>query len=330
MREGASKVLRRSNRALVTTMERAEWSGYRDAEDDAAEFYRVVRYIIEPKIPALFELISKGKNKGGRPAKKKHGGRNISGLRNQKRPFSPVSTDDEGCIKKARVDSENVDSDLEDISAEKDLIELAERHSDLDEMDWLGESGPDLVAEDKEAEDVDAEEFWEDEDWEERLADEELMQQLSKLTKELGDDPENEDWVPVQVQTENQRRKKQLKGEYKKGPDVASKSMRTQCCYRREIRKQTYLDYYFDPVLLSSSSNAIDIEGNSEKSVVDVDELSEASSSAVSESEVASDNRDIECSSEELESESEIDMDTLRDDGDEEEWEFEAKGVARP
>ncbi|ESK82590.1 hypothetical protein Moror_3659, partial [Moniliophthora roreri MCA 2997] len=72
--------------------------------------------------------MSKGKNKGGRLVKKKHRGCNISGLRNQKRPFFPVSTDDEGCIKKAQVDSENVDSDLKDISAEKDLIELAERH----------------------------------------------------------------------------------------------------------------------------------------------------------------------------------------------------------
>ncbi|ESK81210.1 hypothetical protein Moror_2256 [Moniliophthora roreri MCA 2997] len=178
--------------------------------------------------------MAKGKNKGGRPLKKKHNGCNVSGLCNQKkRSLSPALSDDRECVKKkSRGKDEDVDSVLEDISAEHDLMRLAERYGDLDEMDWFGESGPDLVAEDEQAREVDEGEYWEDKDWEEELADEELMGQLAKLVKLLRDDPRDEDWVPVQVQAENRCRRKQLKGgwpkEYKKGLDVASKSEQTQ------------------------------------------------------------------------------------------------------
>uniref|UniRef100_A0A0W0G3V6 Uncharacterized protein n=1 Tax=Moniliophthora roreri TaxID=221103 RepID=A0A0W0G3V6_MONRR len=244
--------------------------------------------------------MARGKNKGGRPAKKAHNRHNISELT-----------------------IEDVDND---ISAENDLMRLAKECGDLDEMDWFALSEPDLVATDEQAEEIDEEEYWEDKDWDKELADEKLLKKLlkklAKLAKVLEDD---KDWVPVHVQAERQCQKKRLKGgkvEYKKSPDVTLKSEQTQCRYQKEIRRQTNLNMYFNPTPLSLSNTSSNV-----CQIIDVNNLSEASSSAGEDREnvsrASSCNLDVAHSCEELDLEPAIGVDVLRDVEDKEEWELE-------
>ncbi|KAF8238549.1 hypothetical protein L208DRAFT_1241989 [Tricholoma matsutake] len=74
-------------------------------------------------------------------------------------------------------------------------------------------------------------------DWE----DEGLQESMFKLGLDDGDDMSDEDWLPYQL-----RKTKKLKTErpkqYVKGPDIMSKSKRTQHRYRKASRNQKTLD----------------------------------------------------------------------------------------
>ncbi|KIK02078.1 hypothetical protein K443DRAFT_539523 [Laccaria amethystina LaAM-08-1] len=78
-------------------------------------------------------------------------------------------------------------------------------------------------------------------DWEDDLQKEGLYVHLIKVAAACGDDPRDEDWVPKRKQAK-ERKARPLT--YHKGPDVASKSQRTQRRYRKSIATQQSLDSF--------------------------------------------------------------------------------------
>ncbi|KAG6810459.1 hypothetical protein H0H87_012887 [Tephrocybe sp. NHM501043] len=69
--------------------------------------------------------------------------------------------------------------------------------------------------------------------------------QMINMAIDNGDDPRDESWVPAQLRSKKKKNSKGRPKKYKKGPDVGSKSARTQHRYRAEITKQTTFDSYF-------------------------------------------------------------------------------------
>ncbi|KAK0483349.1 hypothetical protein IW261DRAFT_1417262 [Armillaria novae-zelandiae] len=77
------------------------------------------------------------------------------------------------------------------------------------------------------------------------LDDEVFLERLLTQAEEAGDNLDDEDWVPLCVRSQRQRRKLEahtVRGPYKTGPDVTSKSSCTQHRYRTSIAAQTSLD----------------------------------------------------------------------------------------
>ncbi|KAF8179309.1 hypothetical protein K438DRAFT_1769019 [Mycena galopus ATCC 62051] len=188
----------------------------------------------------------------GRPPKVK---RNISGLRNQKsRPLTPEPTHSQP--------SEEYSPDWP-----SDLIVESEDESEAEEFDLANEDG----MKSKPGSDIDVDSDVEVEGEEkafslatEFLEDEVLLERLLSQAEKRGDDADEEEWVPPRVRYQRQRRKqeKKTRGKYKKGPDVGSKSLRTQRRYRKSIAIQTKLqagsDFVKHPLISPDASAALD------------------------------------------------------------------------
>ncbi|KAF7362714.1 hypothetical protein MVEN_00620700 [Mycena venus] len=168
----------------------------------------------------------------GRPTKVK---RNLSGLRNQK-PRSP--TPDPAL-------SQPSDPEYSQ-DWPSDLVDESEDEPEVEEFDLAHEDG--MKSKPGSNIDVDSDVEVEEEDQAfssatEFLEDEVLLERLLPQAEKRGNGADEEEWVPPRVRYQRQRRKqeKKTRGEYKKGPDVASKSDRTQRRYRHSIATQTKL-----------------------------------------------------------------------------------------
>ncbi|PCH43236.1 hypothetical protein WOLCODRAFT_153293 [Wolfiporia cocos MD-104 SS10] len=152
-----------------------------------------------------------------RPSKHK---RNITGLKNQ-------------CIKSPAAPVPSTEASVEDDSADEWEPQL---HHDSLKLAFLME-GQDSKS------DVEEESDWKD------LESEDFLQCMVEMAEEAGDDPRDEDWVP-DAQWRGKKHAKQPPKEnhspgrpkvYAKGPDVGSKSKRTQKRYWSLLKDQSTL-----------------------------------------------------------------------------------------
>ncbi|KAJ7314284.1 hypothetical protein DFH08DRAFT_821638 [Mycena albidolilacea] len=171
----------------------------------------------------------------GRPAKRKP---NTSGLQNQK-PRTPAPEPEPALAEPEY--SPDWPTDL-----------ASDDESEEEEANLAFEDG----MKSKAASDVDIDSDVEVEDDQdtfslatEALDDEVLLEKLLSQSEKVGEDADDEEWVPSRVRYQRQRRKEErtARGKYKKGPDVASKSSRTQRHYRDSIAKQTKLNFTNHP-----------------------------------------------------------------------------------
>ena len=144
-------------------------------------------------------------------------------------------------------------------------------HTDEEESDWqphvvFDSLKPDLPAEDEKSDkDEDAEAEW-DSEWNEneRFGSQDLQAAMIRFAVAIGDDPRDEDWVPPKMRVKRECAKEEKRGEsqwllsnewithysviperqteYIKGPDVGSKSERTQRRYKSLLKDQSCLD----------------------------------------------------------------------------------------
>ncbi|KAL4255827.1 hypothetical protein AB1N83_013423 [Pleurotus pulmonarius] len=165
--------------------------------------------------------------------------RNISGLRGQRR--ETVSNDAQPATQEPFTPA--ITSDLEPNNVP---IE-AERVNDSEGEGGYGSEQDDVISNGSDESEIEADEEGFDSEWEEDMDDEEFCSQLIALAVECGDDPRDEDWVPERMRCLKKKRqemKRPRPKHYKKGPDVASKSERTQSRYRKHIQRQKGLDVY--------------------------------------------------------------------------------------
>ncbi|KAI0308562.1 hypothetical protein OF83DRAFT_1180666 [Amylostereum chailletii] len=157
----------------------------------------------------------------GRPPKRK---RNISNLRNQ--PSTQTSTPLSPQAAAGSVPEEASENDPnEEVHAETD----ADTDTDMDWDPAVVFDGLRIV----ENEDVDGmgpETEVEEVEDDDELNDEDFCQRLCELAEQMDDDPKDETWVP-DWQKRKRRREREGKARpttYCKGPDMGSKSDRTQ------------------------------------------------------------------------------------------------------
>ncbi|TFK32621.1 hypothetical protein BDQ12DRAFT_659019 [Crucibulum laeve] len=171
--------------------------------------------------------------------KKQH--RNISGLRNQlKPPLSEPQTEvghqgtrdiappEQDLLPATHMVADDRDADSENKQTHLKSDSPKPYREDSDTSGNKSESGECTV---------DLTEEWGG------LEKEALSEHLMLIAKSCGDDPRDEDWV-----SDSLRRKRAFKkprpSSYVKGPDVASKSERTQSRYRNLIKNQRKLDAF--------------------------------------------------------------------------------------
>ncbi|KAJ6561653.1 hypothetical protein B0H19DRAFT_1068406 [Mycena capillaripes] len=165
----------------------------------------------------------------GRPPKGAK--RNISGLKNQSRQPSLNKTADNSS------DSDYSDSEALDLA---ELDSLAYLEVDSDHSDSDNEANWDEIAQEKFQDCLVA-----------------LMIQNEEDRRDAGD----ADWIPSRQEAEAKRSAKRRKPdgrpkEYVKGPDVASKSARTQQRHAGSIRMQTNLDGFLSAPSFSTGSSS--------------------------------------------------------------------------
>ena len=136
--------------------------------------------------------------KRGRPSKQK---RNISGLRNQQ----PKTQKDATPMQRA--ESPDWDSDLA-LSDTDDMDEEDQRFFDS----LFGDADADTTKESEEPEDPNAAEVVKDSagfdsDWEADMDDEQFTMDMMELAERCGDDADDEDWVPLEVKRQRERRR---------------------------------------------------------------------------------------------------------------------------
>ncbi|KAI0058049.1 hypothetical protein BV25DRAFT_1919585 [Artomyces pyxidatus] len=147
----------------------------------------------------------------GRPSKKSRI-RNISGLKNQGSYLADSR--------------EQTDSESEDPATEPE-----------DTVDPEDEYALKPAEEDEDGSDCEVEDLgWAPESDGER----EVCESLVKMAGLFGDDDSDDEWLPARARKEARRQIARPK-EYKKGPDVASKSARTRRRYAKSIKKQMNL-----------------------------------------------------------------------------------------
>ncbi|KAM6493443.1 hypothetical protein JOM56_011577 [Amanita muscaria] len=167
---------------------------------------------------------------GGPKAKKAKRNRNISGLKNQSRN-SPLQSDSTPHPTPPRSQAPSPEP-CSEVLVDDDL----EGEDDFENMNYFDSLKADYQRED--AEDGSDEEDSGDELME--LRREDLTEIMVNMM--LEDDPNDLDWIPEKFKA---KRKEKAKGErpkqYAKGPDVMSKSKRTQERYRKQNKDQTSL-----------------------------------------------------------------------------------------
>ncbi|KAF7344173.1 hypothetical protein MVEN_01707700 [Mycena venus] len=161
-----------------------------------------------------------------------------------------------------------------------DLVDESEDESEAEEFDLANEDG----MKSKPGSDIDVDSDVEVEEEgqafplaTEFLEDEVLLERLLSQAEKRGDDADEEEWVPPRVRYQRQRRKQEKKsrGEYKKGPDVASKSDRTKRRYRHSVAIQIKLRAGSDFVKLHPVRNpaldasAVEISDGAEMSGIE-------------------------------------------------------------
>ena len=179
--------------------------------------------------------------------------RNISGLRNQ-----PKLVPDDAYIETLAVVESH--SNVEEDGAETEDDNLGLRCPDSMKPVWRAEEDKDELTDDEEDSESDIE-GWDDSEHELKV-----YTKLMSLAIDNGDDPRDEDWVPAGLR----RKKCERKGQFhcdllpnetqlltalrqlKKGPDMGSKSARTQCRYRKLLADQTSLDRFGFTVMASN------------------------------------------------------------------------------
>ncbi|KAK7059261.1 hypothetical protein R3P38DRAFT_3522094, partial [Favolaschia claudopus] len=156
----------------------------------------------------------------GRPTKQQN--RNISGLRNQK-PRTPSPTPEPAAPEPVLEREYSPDWPSELPSDDEDELPDLE-YVNLAEEDGM-RSGP--QSQDGDDSDIQIEDEWESLMLEEEMLDDEVfLEKLLSQAEQVGDDADEEDWVPARVRYQRQRRKEErtARGKYKKGPDVANQT----------------------------------------------------------------------------------------------------------
>ncbi|KIK05029.1 hypothetical protein K443DRAFT_4210 [Laccaria amethystina LaAM-08-1] len=158
--------------------------------------------------------------------------RNIAGLRNQPKspPDSFPKPHPSPILPPKSSPCPNNPADGNDSDVSLDEENPLYKRVDSSKEDWQGSDNEEL--------EVDAEELLDD--WED-LRKEGLYVHLVKAAAACGDDRHDEDWVPKRKRA---KERKVRPSTYQKGPDVASKSQRTQRHYRKSIAMQQRLDLF--------------------------------------------------------------------------------------
>jgi len=192
--------------------------------------------------------------------------RNISGLRNQPKATAPEPDTVDECQHEAQPSNvaepsrDGTEGDQRElVGVEPGDDDMDDKDSDVDEK-WdthlrLGSTKPcwDEDSEDEYIGEVGC--------GMEDIANEEFQAKMVALAVELGDDPRDEDWIPESLRRKHQHVKKgeltlsirgyhdinlcQLEARpptYVKGPDVGSKSKRSQSRYRNLLKGQETLE----------------------------------------------------------------------------------------
>ncbi|THV00223.1 hypothetical protein K435DRAFT_964149 [Dendrothele bispora CBS 962.96] len=180
--------------------------------------------------------------RAGRP-RKPHGGRNISGLRNQRAPNSLPLAESSPSSSKHQANGDE---------KEPSRIRV------------VRDSNTRVIAEDQVNSDAEPD-----------IDDETKPEDLSnKLTQGLAEIASGEDdggeWVPKRFRAKRPSKPRQK--EYIKGPDVMSKSIRTQQRYRKSFVNQSKLDSFFSSEggPSSGSGNVIDLTSSPETTDTDI------------------------------------------------------------
>ncbi|KAJ3780069.1 hypothetical protein GGU10DRAFT_381253 [Lentinula aff. detonsa] len=91
------------------------------------------------------------------------------------------------------------------------------------------------------------------------LDNEDLQERLTEYAIAMGDDLRDENWLPTEIRRKLQRQKREKRSrprEYAKGPDVGSKSLRTQQRYKIEIVSNQSLTEKFGFTVTSKASSS--------------------------------------------------------------------------
>ncbi|EDR06554.1 uncharacterized protein LACBIDRAFT_300092 [Laccaria bicolor S238N-H82] len=172
--------------------------------------------------------------------------RNISGLRNQSKPTTGVSHTDSEPICGPRVETSHtpdllIDNDLDDVDDEEWVPNV---HVDSSRPVCDGvESDGDIDSEDEE-DFLDKVEEIRPGVNPRKYRNKGLYVALMRMAMDVGDNLMDEDWVPKKTRKKLRKERKiaNRPKEYKKGPDVGSKSTRTQCRYKSLLKDQKTLE----------------------------------------------------------------------------------------
>ncbi|EDR04366.1 uncharacterized protein LACBIDRAFT_330618 [Laccaria bicolor S238N-H82] len=185
----------------------------------------------------------------GRPPKKK---RNISGLKNQPAPsVIPIPS--------AIGESAGKNADKHYPSANPgELLPDDEEQDDQPPQDMK-----DLAS--SEQEDDPDSDFESDHEWK-GLTSRELGKKLAELSCEIDEDPNDMDWIPYRLRRLKGKKKERPKT-YMKGPDVMSKSVRSQQRHAKVFKDQTQLDAFFEARPTRSGSSIPQVRRVSDRSI---------------------------------------------------------------